>query len=248
MKQKIVIICILLYFIQVNANQRIVGGSDAATNSAPYAVSFQGALLGNHVCGGAIISNRNIISAAHCFVDAKLQDIVAVVGTVDLTEGGDRYNVSKIIFHKDYNATSKEHDLAIIFTAKKIKFSNTINRVNFIQRYVKGGETLTFTGYGATTSEGDSVTKLQTINLTVLNITTCKFAYRNIRELFDSQICTFNAIGQGTCHGDSGGPLVVGSSLVGIASFGVPCAVGYPDVFTRTSSYIPWIAMHAPDI
>lgn len=42
-------------------------------------------------------------------------------------------------------------------------------------------------------------------------------------------------------QGDSGGPLVANGSQIGIVSFGRPCAVGYPDVYTRVSSFTSWI-------
>nr|CAD7405455.1 unnamed protein product [Timema cristinae] len=41
--------------------------------------------------------------------------------------------------------------------------------------------------------------------------------------------------------GDSGGPLVANGALVGIVSWGQPCALGVPDVYVRVSDYIDWI-------
>lgn len=42
-------------------------------------------------------------------------------------------------------------------------------------------------------------------------------------------------------QGDSGGPLVANGELIGIVSWGKPCAVGKPDVFTRVYYYREWI-------
>lgn len=41
--------------------------------------------------------------------------------------------------------------------------------------------------------------------------------------------------------GDSGGPLVAGDNVIGIVSWGMACARGFPDVFARVSSHRPWI-------
>lgn len=44
------------------------------------------------------------------------------------------------------------------------------------------------------------------------------------------------------CMGDSGGPLVLADgALIGIVSWGVPCGVGMPDIYTKVSSYKDWI-------
>ena len=42
-------------------------------------------------------------------------------------------------------------------------------------------------------------------------------------------------------QGDSGSPLVAENQIIGIVSFGKPCGVGVPDVFTKVSSYLSWI-------
>ncbi|KAL6448591.1 hypothetical protein ACFW04_000458 [Cataglyphis niger] len=60
-----------------------------------------------------------------------------------------------------------------------------------------------------------------------------------ITDDLEGKPCTLS--GWGTTKGDSGSPLVVNGSQVGIVSFGSPCAVGYPDVFTRVSSFTSWI-------
>lgn len=55
-------------------------------------------------------------------------------------------------------------------------------------------------------------------------------------------LCAYSGkVGVGTCKGDSGGPLVSNFKLIGISSWGLPCAKGYPDGFTRISEFAEWI-------
>lgn len=57
----------------------------------------------------------------------------------------------------------------------------------------------------------------------------------------DSVLCTFAQYGVGACRGDSGGVFVVDNKIVGILSWGIPCALGKPDQFVRVSNYIDFI-------
>ena len=54
------------------------------------------------------------------------------------------------------------------------------------------------------------------------------------------------APGKAPCKGDSGGPLVTDegdySSIIGVVSWGYMCGLpGYPEVFARVTSVLPWI-------
>lgn len=82
-------------------------------------------------------------------------------------------------------------------------------------------------------------------------------------RITDKNICTISRIGNGVCHvsndylislflkdnkyissnlqGDSGGPLVANGVQIGVVSWGLPCALGAPDVYTRVYSYKDWI-------
>lgn len=56
-----------------------------------------------------------------------------------------------------------------------------------------------------------------------------------------TNICSFTTVGQGVCTGDSGNALAIGHSLIGVVSWASGCGSGYPDVYTRISSYHNWI-------
>lgn len=47
-------------------NNRIVGGNDSALRQFPHQISLR--RDHSHVCGGSIISNRYVLTAAHCVV------------------------------------------------------------------------------------------------------------------------------------------------------------------------------------
>lgn len=55
-------------------------------------------------------------------------------------------------------------------------------------------------------------------------------------------ICALSLENKGAaCVGDSGSPLVAGNTVIGILSWGMPCATSAPDVYTRIEFYRSWI-------
>lgn len=54
-------------------------------------------------------------------------------------------------------------------------------------------------------------------------------------------ICAMARRDHGTCVGDSGGPLVANKQLIGVVSWGQPCALGVPDGYMRVSEFATWI-------
>lgn len=68
---------------------------------------------------------------------------------------------------------------------------------------------------------------------------TCKMHTEIPNELVDDNtICTVNWTG--LCEG-AGSPLVIGNFVVGVVSWGFRCGGGFPDVYTRVSSYNGWV-------
>lgn len=62
--------------------------------------------------------------------------------------------------------------------------------------------------------------------------------------ILDTNICAQNQISPGTCNGDLGSPLTsknIDETIIGVASWSPNCQNGSPDVYTRISSFRPWI-------
>lgn len=117
--------------------------------------------------------------------------------------------------------------------------------------YLPPGRSTVVIGWGQNSLKGELSRQLKFLTAIAIDNGECQDAYLSTRykfEIMNYQLCTLNREGQGTCRGDSGGPLVIygpqGPLLVGITSWGLPCAMGLPDVFTRISAVYQWIYQH----
>lgn len=129
---------------------RIVSGYETESLSiAPHQVSLR--LKPNqHFCGGSIITNWWILSAAHCVDGLTSEQIEAVVGTLLLDEGGDHYDIVKIIAHELYISTIIRNDIAMLKVAKEFPADAPYKRIDLSESVIMGGVELRLTGWGLT--------------------------------------------------------------------------------------------------
>uniref|UniRef100_A0A7G3B0J5 Putative serine protease n=1 Tax=Lutzomyia longipalpis TaxID=7200 RepID=A0A7G3B0J5_LUTLO len=112
---------------QIPPETRIVGGipvqRDALRQQASIRYKSSDSTFGNgHVCGGNLISNNTVLSAAHCFVDdlgrrISVSDIRVVGGNLLLTEQTQNTftsDVARLIIHPGYNRNTYADDIAIL--------------------------------------------------------------------------------------------------------------------------------------
>ncbi|KAG7209472.1 hypothetical protein KM043_015559 [Ampulex compressa] len=216
---------------------RIVGGTDAPDGKYPYQVSLQS--YGQHFCGGSIISKRYILTAAHCIVSKRVMDVTVVAGTNYLNMPGASYAVESLLPHSGYNSIDAANDIGLIRVANDIRFTEKVQPIRYaLKNDVKAGAPAVITGWGRLSARGKIPNAMQEIVLSIFSPSVCRLYYRQVKS---TNICTLTRVGEGVCSGDSGGPLVSNDIQIGIVSFGRPCAIGHPDVYTRVSSYKQWI-------
>lgn len=239
------IVAVIAQHAYCNESQKIVGGQVAKPNQFPHQVSIQ--VYYQHIGGGSIISERHIVTAAHVVDDDEyVKNMTVVTGAVKLTNDGQTHQIKDIKLHPDYTGLEDgwTDDIAVITLKTPINFNNLQSSISLTNKnYITGEYRGIISGWGKTSVNSPVSPVLKWAEVNVLSQKDCLDAYKPHDGAFTTKnhICTLEARGIGACMGDSGGPLVINNELVGIASWGKPCAVGKSDVFTNVYHYHDFI-------
>ncbi|CAK9294624.1 unnamed protein product [Gordionus sp. m RMFG-2023] len=216
------------------------------TTASPHTWPWQVALLkyGKLKCGGSMISQRWIVTAAHCVERGYKNDFRILVGShnlLDRDDGSEIIEIAGIHIHPDWNRKILKNDIALIKLKKPIKFNKKIQPICLpIMHYnVKGGAQCHATGWGLT--ENGRTKTLQQTCLSVSGEAECLKYNRFPKERHT--VCS-QSQGTNVCFGDSGGPLMCSVdgrwTLVGISSFVHGTCYG-TSFFTKVAAYADFI-------
>ncbi|EJP62101.1 Peptidase cysteine/serine, trypsin [Beauveria bassiana ARSEF 2860] len=226
----------LMAFLTALPVTAIAGGQDAELGWFPYTVSLRN--RGRHNCGGIIIDQSSILTAAHCIVGLSADRVSIVAGAVKLDSGGTTYQVSAIHKHPGYNSSTITNDIAVLKLAKPLSYTPYIRPIALATQDPPAGSGTLGSGWGVSRSSGPVSNTLQWISLQSLDHKICQ----EKMGVTVSQICTTSANKGGMCRGDSGGPLTDERiTLVGVYSWGRGCGDGYPDVYASVAYHREWI-------
>uniref|UniRef100_A0A0P4YX08 limulus clotting factor C n=1 Tax=Daphnia magna TaxID=35525 RepID=A0A0P4YX08_9CRUS len=234
---------------------KIVEGVETAAHEFPWQVFL--VLRKNNdesfACGGSLISDRWVLTAAHCLINNDLIHIT--LGAHDLEDEDEvyqeRYTSREYFIHPDWDSETLQADIALVRLPATISFSKYIQPVCLDSpsdpavSYVN--DTVILTGWGLTSDESDRVSSV--LHKTMVRVITNEKCFEEYDSVItDEMICTSGEDHQGSCYGDSGGPMNFRQAdgtwkQIGIVSFGSNqgCESGYANGFTRVSSFVSWI-------
>lgn len=256
---------------------KIINGVIANYNFTPYMISLQIESNGNfnHICGGSIIEDKFVLTAAHCVTGGSLDNLYIYQGSGNLGFGGSRFRVERIFRHENYQTPRPfENDIALLYVPNLYGVELVGLASEGYMSQLGLNTEVELVGWGYYNRNNMSPPDLLYGRFFYLPATDCQNYYFNdafswggtnvdYRAITDKNVCAGvnNFYGQQPCHGDSGGPLLHfnGSRYVqiGLTSFGEPnnpsigllgCGInGEPGVFTRVASFIPWISKTTTD-
>uniref|UniRef100_A0A2A4JCN2 Peptidase S1 domain-containing protein n=1 Tax=Heliothis virescens TaxID=7102 RepID=A0A2A4JCN2_HELVI len=233
---------------------RIVGGNETGVNEYKMMVAVADVRISEIKCGGVIISDRYVLSAAHCVKGQSAANYALVVGEHDITTGDSpatkAYRIDQFIIHPQFTESNYDYDIAILKSASKIEFSEYVGPVCLPFKFNTdfAGRKVTILGWGTKFFGGPKSNVLLKANVDVISQSTC----RNQVQVTDRQMCTYTP-GKDACQDDSGGPLLYTDPAtgllfsVGVISFGSSCASG-PGINTRVTALLNWIITNTPEV
>ena len=220
----------------------IIDGAPSCPFEFPWLVRVNG-------CGGSLINDKWVLTAAHCrrfFGPVRL----GVLDLFSVNPFEETRRVVRTVLHPQYDPHSADFDFALLELDERVKFNFAMSPVclpaNSDDDEAYLWSRVTAAGWGQLEqTEGPNIHGIlfKADNLTLLPVQLCGDYEPQL--LTESMICAGGP--QDTCQGDSGGPLIGRRNdgawvLLGITSWGFGCnQPEYPGVYAKVTMVLDWI-------
>jgi len=238
--------------VKADGEAKITGGTNADISSFPWMVFIE---AGDFTCGGSIIGDRWIITAAHCTRDdynvripASSFDVVVGANNPRNPLQGKTYKVSEVIAHESFDISTLENDIALLRLTLPVDYPNAVPIKLIASLDVAAGATAPgviswVTGYGITSVDPVIYpSTLQKVQLPIVSNSQASSVWPDIPST--DMMAGYRDGNKDACIGDSGGPLVVPVAgdykLAGLVSWGSGDCDTY-GAYTRLSLFESWI-------
>lgn len=233
---------------------RIVGGEEVDIKHYPWQVALFHD--GKFTCGGVIITEQWITTAAHCTFGKTSHSgwkIYAGDKNIYKLKSADLQSrkAVKIYNHQNYQDSKYHYDIAVIKVDRPFTFTSYVRPICLPDSEKEFPDDLAchVSGWGATKSAGSIVDVLRHVQVNIINWKVCQLPSWMGSSIKDYMLCAGKEDGgRDSCGGDSGGPLscYVKSAatwkLAGVVSWGVECAIRRtPGVYSSAHYFKDWI-------
>ncbi|KAL7021811.1 hypothetical protein ACKWTF_012037 [Chironomus riparius] len=242
----------------------IRGGNVTKTGEFPHmaAIGWKKSNKVSFNCGGSLISENYVLSAAHCEKSDEISPSFVRLGDQNLRTKTDNanetdINIVKFIKHPQHSYRLSKNDIALIKLEYSVTFTKYIRPACLWQSSFFNFTQAIATGWGATQYGSKTSDELMKVELDIFDNNNCNTILSDSlsltpeKYLDNSQICAgILEGGKDTCQGDSGAPLQISFRensclyhIVGITSYGSALcgSPNTPAVYSRVSYYLDWI-------
>ncbi|XP_049315293.1 trypsin I-P38-like [Bactrocera dorsalis] len=220
--------------------ERIVDGSAVTQQRYPYYVRLH--YYGEFSCGGSLVRNNAVLTAAHCVNGINMEELRVHADTINLGDTGVVRTIKYAVIPKEYVMAkiNYDYDVAVLILSSAIPSASVIP---LDKSAVTAGTSCLVIGHGYTKENGDLSEQLQEIHVPIMSREVCQHKYRGIRVITQSMMCAAERDNKhAPCKGDSGGPMICNGKQAGIVSWSVGCGrVEYPTVYTDVSKVYSFI-------
>ncbi|XP_076231283.1 serine protease nudel [Calliopsis andreniformis] len=238
----------------VGSQLRVVGGRASQPKAWPFLVTIY--KDGKFYCGGVILNEMWILTAAHCldgYMSHYYEIHAGLLRRLSFSPMAQSRKARQTIIYPQYNSKELSNDIGMIMLDEPLRFNRWVRPVCLPGADILGdmwrlkpeaNSTCIAIGWGAMKERGPDPDHLREVEVPILE--KCKYE----SDQNEATICAgYPQGGRDACQGDSGGPLMCRNPysesqwyVAGIVSHGEGCArPNEPGTYTKVSYFLNWI-------